>query len=257
MTDDKEKKELTPAVRIEKILEIKPIDEERKEKLTQFLEQPLPKIAEAITGAFAVGSSGVISAGARVVQGALKGNFFKQFAREVNKLVEAGKIPEDYAEEKYAFKTLAELLKFIDEEDVDDDRLLAITAMFYAVNKNVDQSEGEQLLNYQLFKLCKKITASQLLLLRISHRFLLEKKYPHSSTISSADAWLQDISGAMGHAVLTLIRQDEHVLIDLGLLTKRAYNDGSGVTPMNARLTDLGIALCERLLEYDQVLESI
>src|SRR5271168_1828734 len=94
--------------------------------LEDFLEQPLTFIAESITGALAVGKTGVMVAGGRVVQALMKGMLFKQWNAEFKRLREAGRIPDNFAERKYGFQTWVELMTILDEESPDADRLKAL-----------------------------------------------------------------------------------------------------------------------------------
>lgn len=235
-TGSVEKIELIPAIRDSKAL-------------ASFMDQPLPTIAAAITGALSMGKEDAILIAGRLVQGVLKGQFMKQFGNEVTKLIEKGKIPEDYVNKKYGFQTLVELLEFIDNETIDEDRFLAIKAMFFVVN-SVSTKEGEELVNYQLFRIAKKVSGSQLLLLKVSYDLYQNGGFLGGADFHSHAGWLSLMSGKLGHTVQTLTKQDEQVLLDLELITPRRYGDGSGISPANARLTDLGIKFCENIETY-------
>lgn len=99
----------------------------------KFLEKPLPEIAAIVTGALSLGRSDAVLAGGRLIQAALKGKLLQQASREIEQLIEKGKIKADYAATKHGFKSLVELLEFIDSEVPDEDRLKAVMAMFTAV----------------------------------------------------------------------------------------------------------------------------
>lgn len=221
--------------------------------LTEFLDEPKSKIAEAlvgfIAGALSMSKSDAILAAGRVAQAAIKGNAFKQVGIEIKELMEKGKIPEDFAEKKYGFQSLSELLNFIDSEAPDADRLQAVKAMFYALNSV--KVNGEEILRYQLFRLSMKLTASELLTLKVAKSLI--DKIPldkNMGTTISKDIWLREVAKQMGHGVTTLVEQDESKLIEYGLITGRYYNDKSGVNVLNGRLTDLGLKFCEYLEEY-------
>ena len=240
---EKEVKKIAKPERRE--LEIIPLNDPKS--LAEFLEQPKIKIAEAITGGLEAGVPGLIVAGARIVQGAIKGDMLRQIGREINVLVEKGKIKEDYVAQKYGFQSLRDILEFIDSEAPDQERFLAVKAMFFAVN-SVDAVEGEALLNYELFQITKKLTGSQLLILKVSYE--IRKKGEQLD--SSAEAWLKFIAERVGHNVASLIEKDESVLIDHRLLTIRVYNDQSGIRGgKGGRLTDLAVKLCENLEKYE------
>ena len=219
--------------------------------LKPFLEEPIIKIAEFITGGLSMGSSDLIHMGGRLVQGAIKGHLLTQASREINKLVEEGKIKEDYAETKYGFKSLEELLSFIDSEAPDEDRFKAVKAMFFALNSVDVKDSGEEILRYQLFHICTKLSSSQLLTLRAAYEF----KKQHTEH-SSADAWLRDVAKQIGHNSAGLVENDETTLEHEKLITGRIHNDRSGVRGYNARLTDFGISLIEYILKYENLTEE-
>jgi hypothetical protein len=226
---------------------------QNKIELAKFLEKPFPTIAEAVTGALSLGASGMAVAGMRIVQGALKGNFATQVSREIKALIKAGRIPEDYANEKFGFQSFAELLKFIDEEEVDQDRLLAVKAMFFALNK-VGRNAGEDILNYELFKLSKKLEASQLLMLAVSYRIYKTRgNYP----ASGRPTWIKNMASDMGHGMESLVERDEEILEGYRLLSKRYGGDGSLIIARDGRLTDLGLKLCEKIEDYKEAINHL
>jgi hypothetical protein len=138
------------------------------DELAKFMDQPTTAIAEAMTALLAAGPKAWIGIIGRLVQATLKAKLFPQISQEIKDLREKGKIPDDYADEKkykYGFKSWVELLAFIDEETPDADRLEAVKAMFYGVNK-INATDGERILNYQLLQIAKKLTSGELLLLR-------------------------------------------------------------------------------------------
>jgi hypothetical protein len=213
--------------------------------LAEFMDQPKVKIAEAITGALALGTGEAIQLGARVIQSVIKGTLFKQLGREIKDLIEAGKIKEDYANEKYSFQSLADILQFIDSEAPDEDRFLAIKALFFSII-SIDATEGEKVLNYQLFKIAMGLSAGQLLILKISY----DLRKNNENIGSSKDDWLTLIAKKAGHNLKALIEDDEIILIEKHLISPRLWNDKSGVDTTNARLTDLGIKLSSNLEKF-------
>jgi len=216
--------------------------------LSEFMDQPRVKIAEAITGALAMGKRDAILVGGRIIQGALKGDMMRQVSREIEDLVEKGKIKEDYANTKYGFSSLSELLEFIDREIPDEDKFNAIKIMFFSI-VHADIKEGEQIQNYQLLQLVKKLTSSQLLILKVAYDF--KKVGVYEDAAESASGWLSKISERIGHNIPSLIERDEEILIKEKLISDRILSDRSGVRPQNARLTDLGLKLCENMEKYN------
>jgi hypothetical protein len=212
--------------------------------LAEFMRQPQLKIAELVTGVISRGWSGLAVAGGRIIQGAIQGKMMQQVGKEIKKLVEDGKIKEDYARSKYGFKTLAELLNFIDSEEPDEDRFEAVKDVFYYINSN-DALPAEELLNYQIFQIIKKLTSSQIVLLKLSYDFYLNYKDDGVYPFSNHGEWIEKMMEKLKYNIGELVENDEIFLIDKALLNKKLYEDGSGIQSRNARLTGLGIKLCE------------
>jgi hypothetical protein len=214
----------------------------------EFLDQPLTFIAETITGALAVGKTGAMVAGGRVVQALLKGMLFKQFAAEFRKLRDAGSIPKDFAEKPYGFQTWVELMTIIDEEAPDADRLEALKAMFFAVNK-VGVKDGESIAAYQLWQLTKGLTSGEVMLLKVAfeNRTKVFPKGPSGTTYSD---WAEQVSNAAGHGIKGLIDIHEKRLTELGLFTFHPLTTLDTVNPENARLSNLGLRLCSNIENY-------
>lgn len=217
--------------------------------LTEFLKQPKRKIAESIVsfmaGAASMERADAVLASGRVAQAVIRGNLFEQLGNELESLVKKGKIPENYAERKYGFQSLSELLGFIDSEAPDAERFQAVKALFYALNSN--ETDGEEVLRYQLFKLSMKLTSSQLLTLRAAYRLR-----SRGNKESSADAWRIAVASEAGHHSMGLVMNDEVTLERERLIGGTTYQDSSGIkNGADARLTDLGIKLMEYIEEYE------
>jgi hypothetical protein len=212
--------------------------------LEEFLAEPLTFIAETITGALGDGGNGLAIRGGRIVQAILKGNLFQQWAAEFNGLRERGRIPDDFAETKYGFQTWVELMTIIDEESPDADRLEALKAMFFALNK-VNATDGERIAAYQMWQVTKGLTSGEL--------FLLKIVYEQQQSYGSDDnyrTWSTHMARASGHGMTALIDLHEKKLTELGLLSERKFGDGSGIYSSNARLTEFGIRFCLNIRNY-------
>jgi hypothetical protein len=224
------------------------------EGLQEFLREPFGAIAAAVTGALASGRAEFILAGGRILQAALKGHLYEQVAKEINTLTEKGKLKEDYADEPLGFKSLQELIEFIDSEAPDEDRLRGVQAMFYATN-SVDTKESERILMYELFKLSKRLSGSQVRLLAILHKVKDDPMWS-DGRILSAYQWLTFVAEQIGHKLPSLVELDESKLMEAKLVSQR-YGGGEAITKGCARLTDLGVKFCEVLKEYDEVKQEV
>jgi hypothetical protein len=216
--------------------------------LEAFLQNPLAVIAQATVEFFSRGPKALVGPGVRVVQGALKGNLFKQLAMEVEDLRKKGEIDDNFGERKYGFQSWVELLSIIDEETPDEDRLEALKAMFYSINK-VNATDAEQILGYQLFRIAKKLTSNELLVLKAVYELRNEGKTGRTGYGPFRD-WAQAVSGHLGHSLISLIEHAEKALVENQLLTDRSHGDRGAIYWQNWRLTDLGLRFCENIERY-------
>ena len=205
-----------------------------------------------VTGALAAGKSGWILSSGRLVQAMLKGRLFEQWSKEVKRFQEAGRIPDNFADTKYGFQTWVELMTIIDGESPDADRLEALKAMFYAVNK-VRATDGEQIKAYQLWQIAKLLNSGELLLLRTVylHRSQYASEATHASYVGNYPHWASYMARAVGHNSQGLIDLHQKKLTEIGLLTARTLDDGSGIIGQNARLSELGSAFCSNIESYE------
>ncbi len=211
-----------------------------------FLDDPLPIIAQAIIEYLSHGRMALAGPAVRIVQGALKGKLFKQLAKEVDDLRQKGKLDEKFGEKKYGFQSWVELLTIIDEDRPDEDRLEALKAMFFSINK-VNATDAEQILGYQLFQIAKRLTSNELLVLKAVYEI-------HKSGIRICEPGFREWAGAvsmhLGHSLIGLIEHADKALIENQLLSGRYHPDASGIEQKNWRLTDLGIKFCENIEQY-------
>lgn len=216
-----------------------------QKELADFLKQPQIKIAEFVTGALAIGRAEVMLTGGRLVQGALKGHLMKQVGREIQGLIEKGKIEEDYVTKKYAFQTLGELLQFIDSEVPDEDRFRAVKALFYSIIDK--EASGKEIARYQLFKISQKLNSSQLLTLKATYALRKRGEAP-----TSAETWRLSVAREVGHNLTGLVMNDEATLVKENLIGETIHQDKSGIRNSdNTRLTDLGVKLIDLILQYE------
>lgn len=219
--------------------------------IDQFLERPAGEVVDIIMGAFAVGKPGLIASGRRLALGLLKGRMYKQLAEEIKVLRDAGKLSDDFAEGKNGFYTWAELMAIIDDECPDADRLEALKAMFYAVNKT-NAADAERMQAYQLWSLTKQLKSGEIFLLRTIFQELNSLLQNDSSYLR----WAQHLAKKTGFGVTALIDLYDKRLTELFLITPRQHGDGSGIYTANGRLTDLGMSLCRNIDTYHIDLEA-
>jgi hypothetical protein len=209
--------------------------------LEAFLEHPLTSALETITGAFAVGGKGMGLAAGRFAQGIVKGKMYEQLASEIRVLRKAGKIPENLGETKHGLYTWAELMKIIDEECPDEDRLEAIKAMFYAVNK-VRPADHKAILEYQLWQIAKSLNSGELLLLKA----ILERG---GTPVNHRRDWSAILAKDSGLQLGELVELQEVNLARMRLITEYRAGD-SPQQFFDNRLTQLGRQFCANIDIY-------
>lgn len=212
--------------------------------LESFLDEPATFIAETITGALAAGPKGMLASGGRIVHALLKGRLFIQWGEEFKTLRDAGSLKEDFAETKYGFQTWVELMTIIDEDAPDADRLEALKAMFYAVNK-VKAEDSERIQSYQLWQIAKRMNSAELLLLKAMN-----------GMDDQSRNWEKHIAEKSGLGLLELVALYEKSLSELKLIHSR-FNYMSGAGQGNAAvITALGRTLCNNIESYQIDLEA-
>lgn len=223
--------------------------------LDDVFNEPLPLIVATVSGALAAGRSGWILSGGRPVQAMLKGRLFGQWSKEVKRFQEAGRIDDNFADTKYGFQTWVELMTIIDEESPDADRLGALKAMFYAVNK-VGTTDGEKVKAYQLWQIAKILNSGELLLLKAVYEHRNEYQVKQNSNHYST--WLSFITETISHGSGGLVALHEKKPTELGLLTGSVVTGGGTfVTPTNARMSALGLMFCANIENYEVEMRAL
>ncbi len=222
--------------------------------LEEFLDQPLQVIAEMVTGALASKPQELAPIAGRLVQGALKGKLFEQVSREIIKLRDAGKINPNFAEEKTGYQSWVELMTIIDSELPDEDKLEALKAMFYSVNR-VTAADSERIAAYQLFQIAKRLDSAALMVLRACWELYKVQAFQQGGLRYSV--WAAKVAEKLNYGLVGLVGLGEKSLVDNVLLTDRLTAHRDNVDGENCRLTDLGIRFCQNIHEYQIEIASI
>jgi hypothetical protein len=206
------------------------IRSQNEQAIEGLLKDPLAVIAAAVNE-YLLHPSAFASAGIRIAHAALKGTLFQQFATEIADLRQKGKLADDFSKNKYGYDTWVDLLKIIDDEVPDEDRLEALKAMFYAAN-GMKEADGERIVAYQLFQIAKKLSSNELLILKALWQQKLE-----GSTTHDANNFYLKCQAILGHGETDLIILGYSRLPELRLA--ESY-----------RLTALGSTFCANIDKY-------
>jgi hypothetical protein len=211
--------------------------------VADFLEQPLLASIESMTGFLASGPKEWTLAMGRIIQAPLKAKLFQQVAQEINAFRQKGKIPDDFAERKNGAQTWTELFTIIDTESPDQERLEALKAMFFSVNK-INNEDAERILEYQLFQIAKKLSSNDLIVLRAAY---MNEEVKVRPTNTNFQTWATGIARYIGHSFTGLVELADANLVANLLFTMRNPGGESTITP---RVTDFGRKLCDNIKWY-------
>ena len=196
------------------------------------------------------GISRYVLAGPKVAFAAMVMEALTDLSREISAWRRAGRIPEDFSGRPSGYQTWVELLREIDSNPVDADRLKALKAMFLAANE-INATDGDSILAYQLFQIAKNLTSGQLLLLKATYNsYRGYVRGPRAGGTLPTQDWRDMMARALGHGLAALVAQDERKLVENGLIAPWSNKDEFTVPIMDARMTDLGISFCRNLESY-------
>jgi len=210
--------------------------------IERILSRSRSEATSYIGGLLQSGVPRYVLAGPKVAWTAMAIEALTDFGREVSEWRKAGRIPEDFSGRAPGYQSWVELLVEIDSNPVDTDRLKAMKAMFLAANQ-INATDGQSILAYQLFGIAKKLSSGDLLVLN-------ETRQVHGGP-DTARNWLAKVSNTLGHGLTALVELHERVLIDNGLIHPR-IDQNMRVNLENGRLTDLGLAFCRNIDQYQR-----
>lgn len=225
------------------------------EFLGKLKKSPFKTLVEVGIGVIGSDKKGLLQGMGRILQAA-KGKYgCKQLFEELGKLQKEGKIEtdEEIAKNPYAMKSLIDLLKIIDDNP-EEDKLSAIKAMFFYMLSN--KKSGGEVLVYELFEIVKKLSATQILVLKTMYDLTpkIKKEAEESTNVSPSitlKQWLQKIADELGHGMLELVEKDANILVDLKLVSEDIFRSKHlALHPTNFRPSRLGEKLCEVLVNY-------
>jgi hypothetical protein len=145
-------------------------------------------------------------------------------------------------------------MRIIDEETPDEDRLEALKAMFFSVNKT-NATDAARVAAYQLWQLAKNLRSGELYLLKTIYEnkesYLSNLKHnPAYPSTDNYERWASQMATAAGHGITALIGLHEQRLVELCLITPQLSQGTARISTQNARLTDLALRFFENLETY-------
>ncbi len=208
--------------------------QQNQDAIEEFLKDPLATVAGAVTELISHPTV-FASVAVRVAHAALKGRLFQQFANEIKDFQTKGKLPADFSANKNGYNTWVDLLKIIDDDCPDEDRLEALKAMFFAANA-VNATDGEHIVAYELFQIARTLSSNELLVMMTLWK--LTKSGRLAAVVrGNADQFWQEATKVLGHSVSDLV-----VLGYRNLPEKRLAE--------SYQLSPLGYKFCENIQTY-------
>lgn len=215
--------------------------------LREFLaKRGVEKISAVITGLIQNDMAKNAATLGRLVQGLARGELQNQFLRELGDLHERGVIKDNFYQDikSKGFHSFVDILRFLDSDEVlENEKLIVLKKLFHSIIE-VEVSEKQEAVYYQLFQIAKQLTSSALVVLAVNYHIYKRK----DQSDGSQKQWAVAVSNELGHEITGLVEMHEEKLMELKLIGRRKLPDHSGIDlSQNFRLTDLGIRLGEYL----------
>ena len=226
---------------------------QNKDQIAQLFDDPKGSL-ELLTGYLMLDKQSLRIKIGHFAQSVLQGNAQEQINREIKEQREKGKI-RDFTEDERGTTSWAELMKEIDDNMPDSDKLEAMKVFFIEVNKT-NATDEERMLNYQIFKIAKNLDSGKLLILKAAYAVRGEV----GTGEWTIPRWAEVIAKKLGHGLTALVLKDESALMELGLISP--HRDMSAGLPnqraevSNGRLTDLGFKLCQTIQNYQAAIRT-
>ena len=140
---------------------------------------------------------------------------------------------------------MVDLLRIIDEESPDPDRLEALKSIFYAVNR-IDASDKDEILAYELWGIAKRLDSGDIVLLKTF------QEHTHRLAGVQYSQWLEQLGALSGLAIVEAVQLHLTQLLDLKLI----YENRGEAVQKTADITMLGRRLVTNIQTYRIDLEN-
>lgn len=189
------------------------------------------------------GSKGLIARGLSVLQRWNEDRFCGALLSEIEEMRSAGKIREDFNRTDAGVSSLREFFELIDGKP-DEERFHAFCALFMSANAP-DANSNEAI----LMSILRSLSAAEMHLLSA---FLKVRRYHVSGT-----SLMNLLSKELGFKSDALVFENVTALIENNLVEKGNWTNQGG-TPGQEKslLTDLVVALLERIIRFDAFKEA-
>lgn len=175
------------------------VTQEGLNQLQELIKNPTTiGVLEFLTGIIGTAvdkPANLILSGGRLTQALFKGDLYKQLYTEIHRFRKVGKITDEQLESSQGKTLFVELMSIIDEENLDETKFNALKAVFLK-SIGVDTDEQSQMLAYQYFQVCKKLSSLDILILKTAFE-IYESNDRNQRSGGIAD-WEKRISEKLG-----------------------------------------------------------
>jgi hypothetical protein len=220
-------------------------------ELAKLLDSPLG-VLEFITGLVKEDRKSRLATIGGTLQALATGRTEEYLCSQIKRLRDAGKIPDEFDKHEEGMWSFVDIFKAVDGgEEPTKEKLDALIALFYGVVK-MNATDIERTLNHRYLRIALSLKSSELQLLAVVHKQFVNNSLGVTSNAMKLQDWaLKTAREYSTDYPLDLVLQDQKALMERGLLS--AYRDATvteerqEVLTLNARLTQLGIAFCQKL----------
>ncbi len=208
-------------------------------------------IIDGLTGFITSGKTDYAHTANRLFKSLFAHNFLNQLQMEWDSYCVKGTVDLDYSSTKPYINSLSELLDYLDSDIPNDEIADTLKKLFFIPSFRDLLNEDDKLLSIEYMKLVKQLNSGELTVLFTTYKY---NNLNIHNTRSSWDAekWLNEIAVKSNLKYSELVEVHEKKLMELCLITKRKYEDESGIILNNKfRLTNLGYNLCKYIELYN------
>ena len=171
---------------------IEPEDPPPKRDSLEIADQTCIALVEALTGIAASDKKEWALSIGHLAQRIRGVGFLRAFIEEFRKYREKGRIKPDCAITPQSADCLQELLDSTDRDSLDEVRFNAIKAISLTAALET-HSDRNSILPQQLLRICRRLTSTDIVVLKASYELVSEKGLLGGDTTGYAAAWVQEV----------------------------------------------------------------
>ena len=200
-----------------------------EETTNNVVKQTLENLLQGLTGIAIANRKDIILSVSNIFQNLLAGNRLKSFLFEWNNFVSKGKIKEDYQHCEQHKISLLELLKFLENDIVDEHRFNFIKKIIL-ISATQKYSSKDDILPQQYIRIVKELSSVELLILIATYNASKELDWKDNVTNKRhMTDWKNEIVKRTGLIYSEIVDIEVEKLVTKRLIIPSDYPDGSGL----------------------------